>query len=345
MDQILAFILFVVGLVMIIKGSDWFLDAVIWVSAVFKIPHILVGTTIVSICTTLPETFVSVSAASAGDTNFAFGNAIGSIVANTGLILAIGIIFSRPVVDDRKGFLKNGLILLSLLIFSLVIALTVGSFTLTLGLILIAGLIFFLGSNAWSAKSKMDLATHYDLETDDVVNSEPLIYEGVGVDNIEHDLDISRKTVLKYIVLFAVGIVMVVFGSNLLVDNGIEIANIMGVPSIVVGVVFAAFGTSLPELVTTITSIRKKASNLGVGNIIGANILNILQVIGITSLVSPINLTNEPDIINTQLPIAIGMIILVVAAGFFSKKGFKRWQGFVLLLTYVVFLSINLGLV
>jgi cation:H+ antiporter len=168
----------------------------------------------------------------------------------------------------------------------------------------------------------------------------------LGIDNTPSDelrcVRYTKKDASKYAVKFIIGISFVVLGSNLLVDNGIQIAVIMGVPSILIAVTFTALGTSLPELMTTITSIRKKASNLGVGNIIGADILNIIQVVAASSLITPISLAHDKSILNVQLPVTLLIVTLAVLFGTFGRKGFKRWQGLVLILVYSIFVALNM---
>jgi len=341
MSQLLTYFFFVLGLVMIIKGSDWFIDAVIWAATVFKIPYIIIGATVVSICTTLPETFVSIAAAVKDQTDYAFGNAIGSIAANTGFIMGILLIFAKPIIEDRRNYIKNGLFLIGLVVMTFIISITVGEITRLIGFGLIALLILFLINNVLSAKKEMR-HIDYDIEREEDMAGETPLFEGVALDPKENEIDISRKTITKYVVYFLVGITLVIIGSNLLVDNGIQIAQLLGVPSIVIAVTFTAIGTSLPELVTTITSIRKKVTNLGVGNIIGANILNIVQVIGISSLIGPISLNSDPSIISLQLPFVFALVVMAVMFGAFAKSGFKRWQGVVLLAAYAAFLFLNL---
>ncbi len=342
MSQIIYFLLFALGLAMIIKGSDWFIDAVIWTATVFKIPYIIIGATIVSICTTLPETFVSLTASLKGATDVAFGNALGSIALNAGFVLAILLIFAKPVIEDKPSFLRNGLFLIFLMIFTWSAGLIFGQTTRAIGVFLVILLAAYILFNFFSAKASMDLDIRYDVEDDSKVNSEPELYEGVSYDAKENDIDISSRVIIKNIVYFTIGITLVIIGSNLLVDNGIKIAEILGVPPIVIAITFTALGTSLPELVTTISSIRKKVTNLGVGNIIGANILNILQVIGISSLITPIPLNRDPSILIFQFPVALLIVSAGVLFGIFSKKGFQRWQGVLILLMYIVFLTVNL---
>lgn len=341
MSYFLSFFLFVLGLVMIIKGSDWFIDAVIWAAQVFKIPYIIIGATLVSLCTTLPETFVSVAAAVKNQTDYAFGNAIGSSVFNTGFIMGMLLLFAKPVIENRRDFIKNGFFLIFLVAATFVAALVVGELDLTLGLVLVGLLLLYLVNNVLAAKKEMR-QIDYDIEKEKDMAGEPLLYEGAAFDVRENEIDISRKTITKYLIYFAVGITLVIVGSNLLVDHGIKIAELLGVPSIVIAVTFTAIGTSLPELMTAITSIRKKVTNLGVGNIIGANILNIIQVMGISSLVTPISLNKDPSIISLQLPMTMGIVVLAVMFGVVSKSGFQRWQGALLLASYAAFFFFNM---
>ncbi|MDD3168841.1 MAG: calcium/sodium antiporter [Eubacteriales bacterium] len=324
MGNIIYFVLFVLGLILIIKGSDWFIDAVIWIANVFNIPYIIIGATIVSICTTLPETFVSLTASVKGETDVAFGNAIGSIAVNTGFIMAILLLFAKPIIEDKKDYTKNGVFLISLMILVMIIGFTMGEINRWIGIGLLCLLILYLLNNVLSAKKLMRLNA-----------------DNTPSDEQKH-VTFTKKDASRYAVKFIIGISFVVLGSNLLVDNGIQIAEILGVPSILIAVTFTALGTSLPELVTTITSIRKKASNLGVGNIIGADILNIIQVVSVSSLITPIPLAHDPCILNVQLPFTLGIVTLAVLFGTFSKTGFKRWQGLALVLSYSIFVALNM---
>jgi cation:H+ antiporter len=342
MGQWMYYLLFLLGLVLIIKGSDWFIDSVIWIAKVFKIPYIIIGATIVSICTTMPETFVSLTASMKGETDVAFGNAFGSIALNTGIIMGIILIFAKPIIEDTKAFKRNGSFLIFVLLLCFAASLYFGEINRPVGFVFIILLMYFLYSNYKQAKTMMNLQASYDIE--ETLNPEDttVIAEGAVYDKDEGDIDISRGIIVKKIVFFLVGITAVIVGSSLLVDNGIRIAEILGVPSIVIAITFTALGTSLPELVTAISSIRKKVSNLGVGNIIGANILNVVQVIGVSALANPISIQHDPTIISFQIPMVLIIVGLAVVFGIKSKGGFKRWQGFVLLAVYSVFLMFNL---
>jgi cation:H+ antiporter len=321
MGQATYFLLFGLGLAMIIKGSDWFIDSVIWIASVFKIPHIIIGATIVSICTTLPETLVAVTAAAKGVTDIAFGNAIGSIAINTGVVLAMLIVFSRPRIENRTSFIRNGVSLIVVIVFTWILGLLYGEISRMAGVILVALLTYFIVSNYMQAKNIMRTR---------------------AIDSNEEEINTSRKNILRKIVLFSIGISLVIVGSNLLVDNGIEIAQILGVPPLVIAIVFTSLGTSLPELVTAIASIRKKVTGLGVGNIIGANILNIVQAIGIASLVRPIDLAGDPSILLFQFPLTLAIVSCAVVFGVASRRGYQRWHGVLIFGLYIVFLIVNL---
>lgn len=342
MGQWLYFLLFLLGLVLIIKGSDWFIDSVIWVATVFKIPYIIIGATIVSICTTLPETFVSLTASLKGETDIAFGNAFGSIAINTGVILGILLIFAKPMIEDRNAYKRNGSFSIFVILLCFFASIYFGEINRPIGVLLILLLIYFLFSNYQQAKNLMNLQAAYDIEDELNPEDTKVIAEGAVYDKDEGDIDVSRGVIIKKTFLFVIGITAVIYGSSLLVDNGILIAEILGVPSIVIAITFTALGTSLPELVTTISSIRKKVSNLGVGNIIGANILNVVQVIGISAIANPISIKHDPTIVSFQIPMVIVLVGLALLFGMISKGGFKRWQGVILLVVYSIFLMFNL---
>jgi cation:H+ antiporter len=316
MEQIMYFILFGLGLFMIIKGSDWFLDAVVWMAEVLRIPHIIIGATIVSLCTTLPETFVSVTAAFHGETDVALGNAIGSIAVNTGLVLSLLLIFGRPKITQKKDFIIKGLFLIFVMSLCWFFGLRFGQISQRSGIVLICLLLFFLVFNVQLAKKSptADLLTH------------------------SH----SKKNFIKNIGMFTVGIFLVVLGSHLLVHNGTAIAYLLGVPSIVIALTMTSFGTSLPELVTTIRALYKGVHDIGVGNIIGANTLNIVQVIGFSSLVAPIRMDHDPAILRFQIPVALLLVCLTVLFGVSNKKRFRSSNGFMLLWVYCVYLAFSI---
>lgn len=346
MAGFLYFILFAAGLLMVVKGSDWFVDSAVWAAQAFRIPSIIIGATVVSICTTLPETFVSAAAALKGESVMAAGNALGSIGVNTGFILAILLFSTRPHIENRKEFIKNGIFLAALLIFLWMAGFFIGTITRPFAIGLIVLLFLYILNNVLSARKLMDLDIRYDIVDEDVVHDHVDPYspmpEGIAYDESENDFDISFQFMSKKILFFIFGVSLVIFGSNLLVDNGIHIAEIIGVPHFMIAVIFTSGGTSLPEMITVITSVKKGVSNLGIGNIIGANILNILQVIGISALLLPLQVVNEKSILSFQLPILILMVLSLIAMVLFGGKRLSKWSGLWLFILYLIFLSVNI---
>lgn len=346
MAVFLYFILFAAGLLMVVKGSDWFVSSAVWAAEAFRIPSIIIGATIVSICTTLPETFVSSAAVLKGETTMAVGNALGSIGANMGLILAILLVAARPTIENRKEFIKNCIFLATLLLTLWAVGFLFGVINRPMGIGLILLLLLYIINNVISARKLMDLDIQYDIvDEEDIIDnnvSNAPMPEGIAYDEAENEFDVSFQTLARKISFFILGIFCVIFGSNLLVDNGIEIAEILHVSSFMIAVVFTSIGTSLPELVTVITSARKGVSNLGIGNIIGASILNILQVVGISSLLRPVSIANEKSILSFQLPVLIAMVLAVICFGLFNKGRLSKWSGICLLVLYFIFLSVNI---
>jgi cation:H+ antiporter len=346
MAELLYFILFTAGLFMVIKGSDWFVDSAVWAAEAFRIPPIVIGATVVSICTTLPETFVSAAAAWKGESVMSLGNALGSIAVNTGFILAFLLFFTRPVIENRREFLKNGLFLTALLLLLWAVGFLYGRIDRPMGVVLLFLFIFHIVNNVASASKLMDLDIRYDIVDDQNVLDHRDPYgsmpEGVAYDESANDFDVSYQMIARKITFFALGVFFVLIGSNLLVDNGMRIAEFFNVPTFMIAVVLTSGGTSLPELITVITSVRKGVSGLGIGNIIGANILNIVQVIGISALMLPLPVADEKSILSFQLPVLIAMTITVTGFGLFTRGRLSRWAGILVFFLYLLFLSVNI---
>lgn len=346
MAEILYFILFGAGLFMVIKGSDWFIDSAVWAAEVFRVPPLIIGATVVSICTTMPETFVSAAASAMGEPAMALGNALGSIGVNNGLILAVLLIFTKPVIENRKEFLQNSVFLFLLILLLWAVGLLFSQIGRLMGAVLIVLLILYIIHNFLSARRLMDLDIQYDIVDDELtwdhLDPHRSMPEGMVYDEKENDFDISAQMLTRKIVFFVLGVGLVLLGSNLLVENGIQIAEIFRVPTVLIAVVFTSVGTSLPELVTVIASIRKKASNLGLGNILGASILNIVQAVGISALILPVPMSEEKSILLFQLPFLAVMILSVMLFGGLSKERFAGMSGYWLMTLYVIYLFVNL---
>lgn len=322
--------LFIVGLIFIIKGGDWFVDSASWIAEVLGVPKFVIGATIVSLATTLPEMIVSVVAAADGKVDMAAGNAVGSVTANTAMIMGIFIV-CMPFAVKRKEFAPK-----ALMMFAATIALTLGS-ALT-GLIDVPGLegkyhtlstvgvvilfiifiAFFIENFISMKNSSVQLEPSPDniglQEEDDIV---PTKESATGSDWV------------KNIVMFVVGAVCIVIGAQLLINGGTRIAKEMNISERVIAVIAVAIGTSLPELVTTITALRKKEGALSVGNILGANIIDLTLILPICSFVS-MGKGQGPLVVSTgsvfDMIICICAVSIVVIPTLFTKK-LQRWQG------------------
>ena len=311
MHQFLPYILFGLGFIMIIKGSDWFIDSVIWLAKVLKVPNIIIGATLVSLCTTMPEAMVSVNSALKGNSEIALGNAIGSIACNTGLILGFSILITRYPLKEKKEFQKKGIMLIALLLGLMVFGYEFGEIPRYVGLALLGMLVLYLNSNIKSALKNPCTTDESDLEKD-------------------------KATIIKMVISFSVGLILTIWGADLLVDNGVIIAKLLGVPDIVIGLSLTAFGTSLPELVTSISAIARKADDLALGNIIGANIMNIILVVGASATILPINISHMS--LALHLPFVVFIVLIPVIASFINKLYFSRYVGLLKVITYSLYI-------
>lgn len=311
MNTLIICILFVIGIVLIVKGGDFFVDASVWIAEVLGIPKFLVGATVVSFATTLPELLVSVIAAIEKKPDMAAGNAIGSVTANIGIIMSIALI-AMPAFIKRSALLVKGILMLICPILLFVFSAD-NAISLTEAVILLFIFGIYMADNITSAKK--------------LLGSEKEIAQT------------SKKETITNILKFVIGICAIVIGADLLVDNGSELARIIGVPEGIIAVTLVAIGTSLPELVTTITAIVKKQSALSVGNIIGANIIDLTLIMPICSVIYHGSIPVSRQTASLDLPsCAIVTLISIIPALIFQK--FKRWQGIALIVVYAVYLVI-----
>jgi len=306
----LHLLIFAVGIVLIVKGGDFFVDAASWIAEVSGIPKFLIGATIVSVATTLPELFVSMIAASEGKVDMAVGNAVGSVTANTGLILAVSLIFISAAAS-RKDFLIKSVLLVAasvtLYLFSIGGALMYAG-----SAILFVIFAIFIYENIVSAKKNAEKS-----------------------DRPETD----KKTIAINVVKFIAGAAGIVIGSRFLVNSGSEIALFFGVSEGIIAVTLVAVGTSLPELVTAVTAIIKKQSSLSVGNIVGANIIDLCLILPLCSLISgkPLPISHQGLVLD--MPVCI-LVTAVAVVPMLIKEKFMKWQGFVLLAFYTAYIVI-----
>ena len=315
--MIKAVILFVIGLVLLIKGGDWFVDGASKIAERFHIPEILIGATVVSIGTTLPEVMVSATSAAKGIGAMAYGNAIGSIICNTALISAITIAV-MPADVEKKSLRFPVLCFFIAAIFYVFNAYAFGGFSRISGIILLAMFVAYMI----------------------IIVMQAFKTPGAPTDNQESSD--NKDPIWKDIVLLIVGAALIAVGADLLVDNGTIIATELGVPASVIALTFVALGTSLPELVTAITSLIKGHGALSLGNVIGANIFNIVLVSGMSITIAPFKVPVEKTIagMNASLimdiPVMLFVMSLLTVPALITGK-LKRYQGVILLSVYVVY--------
>ena len=316
----ISILLFVIGLFLLIKGGDIFVDGSVGIARHFKLPELVIGATVVSLGTTLPEISVSVISAFNGHGELSYGNAIGSVICNTALIAAISIAV-KPGKVDRKSFLLPVIFFfISAVIYSFT-AYYLGSFGRVCGIILLSVFLIYFIITVKTALNKKDSVER----------------------NIQRNLRGNDKIILvKDFILLIIGAVIIAIGSNLLVDNGIKISEIIGIPESVIALTFVALGTSLPEFVTAITSLIKGHGALSLGNIVGANLLNIVLVSGLSMTVSPFNLPEGKEFfgINSSLVLDIPimfLVMLIMTLPALIKEKHSRYQGVLLLILYISF--------
>ena len=304
-----AAVIFIVGLILTIKGGDWFVDSASWFAEATGIPKFVVGATVVSFATTLPELLVSVRAAMNGSAQLAIGNAVGSVTANTTLIMGVSLVAMAGIVSRKSFSLKGGLFLAA------VVGLTVLSLSGWLptwsAFILWAIFLAFMISNVVEGKKGAQ-------------NDEITSYE--------------KKEIPSKIFFFVVGTAAIVFGAEFLVSSGKTIASGIGISETIIGFTVIALGTSLPELVTTLTAIRKKEASLSVGNIIGANIIDTTLILPLCAVINGTALPVERINLVFDFPVCIAACAVAVVPTIIAGK-FRKWQGVALLAIYAGYMA------
>ncbi len=313
-------LLFILGLVLLIKGGDWFVDGAIGIARHFHLPEILIGATVVSIGTTLPEVMVSASSALSGHGQMAYGNAIGSVICNTALISALTIAIAPGKTDPKSLRLPVGFFFVSAILFS-VVAYTTGEFTRWIGVALLALFALYMIMSVLSLRRQ----------------PEPLVQPDEDEGEKETPLPIGKS-----VLLLVIGAALIAVGAKLLVENGTLIAQALGVPESVIALTFVALGTSLPELVTAITSLVKGHGSLSLGNVIGANLFNLVLVLGLSVTLAPFSIPAEKQLfgMNASLVLDIPVmfcVMLLLTLPALLKGRLYRAQGILLLLIYAAF--------
>ena len=339
--MIIPILLFIVGLVLLIKGGDWFVDGATGIARRFHLPEILIGATVVSIGTTLPEVMVSAGAALGGSGEMAYGNAIGSIICNTSLIAAITIAV-KPCKVEKRSLILPSLFLTGAAAFYVAISYITGSFDRWVGISLLSIFAIYMTVTVVnmlkSPKEEIEVA---EIESKPE-NEEKLPFKK----ELWAQIRGQRTSVIRELILLVIGAVVIAFGADFLVDNGTIIAKELNVPESVIALTFVALGTSLPELVTAITSLIKGHGALSLGNIIGANLFNLVLVSGAAITISPFNVPSSSTLfgMNASLVLDIPVMLAVSAILLIPtliRGKLSRVQGISLLTIYAAFCTIQ----
>jgi len=317
--MLMSVLLFAVGLVLLIKGGDWFVDGATGIAKRFNLPDIVVGATVVSIGTTLPEVMVSTTGALQGSGAMAYGNAIGSIICNTALIAAISIVCNPGPVNTKSMKTPAMFFFGSAALYCLA-SYVLGTFPRWMGFVMLSIFVVYTVLTVRNGLKNPDEAHEEEEE------------EG------------KQRTLIAELGLLVLGAAVIAVGADLLVEHGQIIAIGLGVPETVVALLFVALGTSLPELVTTITSLRSGHASLGVGNVIGANVFNLVLVSGVAVSLAPFDVPCENTLLDTglnmslvfEIPVMLGVMSLMIFPTLATKK-LARWQGIALLGIYAAF--------
>ena len=314
------------GFILLIKGGDWFVDAATGIAKRFHLPELLIGATVVSIGTTLPEVMTSAMGAMSGAGAIAYGNAIGSIICNTALIAAITIAI-KPGKANKKT-----------LIFPVVFFFIVAAFYAFNAYV-------FKGFERWTGYALLIAFVIYMIVNVINMKKNP---EEVEIEEIETEAESDEKkgNLLKDLLFLVIGAAVIAVGAYLLVESATDIAHQLGVPESVIGLTVVAIGTSLPELVTAITSLVKGHGSLSLGNIIGANIFNIVLVSGAAIAINPFNIPLTSMLLGQNASLVFDLPVVFLVMGLMTiptilKGKLKRWQGISLLAIYIAFMAVQ----
>lgn len=300
--MLLQLVLLALGFVMLVKGADWFVDGASNIAAKFKIPQLVIGLTIVAMGTSAPEAAVSITAALQGSADITIGNILGSNILNVLIILGLSAVIVP--IDVAKSTVKIEtpfLIAITLVLLALGLD---GTISLLDGVILLALFLVYLAYLLHMAKN-----------------------------NPEETEETKPLKLWQALVATAGGLVLIVFGSDVAVDAATEIARVLGLSERFIGLTIVALGTSLPELFTSVTAARKGNADIAVGNIVGSNVFNILFVVGLSSLVTPVPFAAN-FVVDTL--VATAAVVFLLLAVMKSRK-LVRWHGVVMLLGYVAY--------
>lgn len=310
-ENILSVILLVAGMAFLIKGADWFVEGASSIAKAMKIPSLVIGLTLVSVGTSMPEFSVSLQSSIAGLNDMSFGNVIGSNIFNTFVVIGVSAILTPLVVS--KEIKKYDLPILMgiyglLILFAFVIS--SGKIVLWESILLFSITIIYTAFLIYRSRQE-------------IKNSK------------ENEEEAPKRTLLLNIILVVIGLTGIILGGDLVVDNASFIAGKLGMSDLLVGLTIVAVGTSLPELVTSFVAAKKGENDIAIGNAIGSSLFNIVLILGFCSIISPATVEIS-SLVDCLIMLASAVMIFL-----FSFKSMKvnKWQGFVLMATYIAYLT------
>ena len=327
MSMALSVFLFAIGLTLAVKGSDVFVESATRIATRARVPKFIIGATLVSVATTLPEIFVSIIASIREKPDMAVGTSVGSVTANFCVLIAISFIY-MPTLFKRLDYLFE----------SVLMVLSIGVLTycgITRQINFISAILFLV---IFAAFIIQNIKSGYE-------NHVPDVFKFKSREDEDKEAKIlKRKNNTKDFLNFIISAVLIVFGSQLLVHTGGEIARIFGVSERVISTTVIALGTSLPEFITAITAFSKKQYSVSFGNIVGSNIIDITLILPLTTLISGgvLPLSWEQSAIDISICVVVTLLTLIPS---FVTRKFMRWQGALLLCIYLAYFSITCGLI
>lgn len=305
MNIFIAIALLIVGFVMLTKGADWFVDGSSALAFRLGIPQLVIGLTIVAMGTSAPEAAVSITSALKGNEGITVGNVVGSNIMNILLILGIASVIVPLAVQKSTRMIEIPYMIAITVLFG-VLGYTGEMVTRVEGGILWIAFLIYLGYLLWMAKKGKE-------------DNEP---------------DEEQKSLPVQLLMILTGLICIVLGSDFVVDGATEIAKVIGISERIIGLTIVAFGTSLPELVTSIAAARRGNADIAIGNIVGSNVFNILFVAGTSALISPIVFESK-FVLDTAVATATAVLLLVCVCNKESKL--KRSGGIIMLAAYAAY--------
>ena len=316
--MITSLFLLSIGIFILIKGSDFFVDGATSIARIARIPLVIIGLTVVAFATSAPEILVSVVAAMNDESDLAIGNAIGSNTANIALVLgSMAIVRAVPMKSSTIKKLVRNLLIIS---FLMIIPFFDNVISRIEGQVILFG--FFL-TMLWLVKYSIEMSKKSDID-DKYLNDQSLVSQSI--------LSVSDS-----IFCLLIGLFLLFYGADVVVIYAVEIAQSLKISETIIGITIIAIGTSLPELSVSITSALMGQHGLAVGNIIGSNIFNLLAVIGLGTAISPAYL--QEDVFNIHFMLMFSLTLFIFFVTFRKNDVISRPEGFLLLLTFLSYMG------